>query len=273
MHMDRRKVVFDPGEPQGPPVAVTPRAGTKRRRFRQWRFVAGGFAGLTMLVAAIGDYTGAPVGQSISRWLGGGRPPAEEQRRELRSFLRDRLRDGSLSAEDRRAAIDFSAGREIEPGAADAYLDEVLPDLAVAAQVISEGVAAADRQDFRAARDRFERATQLDPESAVAWGNLGGATLELGALAASEAALRRALALEPASIVAHYNLGTCLASQGQRGEALDHLERALVLIESPGQASGLDRRALVEDLRRNPRFASVRASTRFAALIERAASS
>lgn len=273
MHMDRRKVVFDPGEPQSPPVAVTPRVGTKRRRFRQWRFVAGGFAGLTMLVAAIADYTGAPVGEVLSKWWAGGAPPAEGKRRELRDFLRERLRDGTLSTEDRRAAIDFSAARGIDAEIADAYSNEVLPALAAGSQAVTEGAEAANRQDFRTARDQFHRATELDPESAAAWANLGGANLELGALAAAEAALRRALILEPESVVAHYNLGSCLAGQGQHGTALDHLERALMLLEAPGQMSGLDRRTLAEDLRGNPLFAPVRASKRFAALVERASSS
>lgn len=245
-----------------------------RESLRRWiKRGASAVALLAALLAGIADYTGAPVGEVVSRWIGGSRPSTVEQRRELRDFLRKRLRDGALSTEDRRAAIEFSATRGIDSKSVETYLSEAVPALAASGEAITEGVAAASRRDFRAARDLFDRATQLDPEDAAAWGNLGGANLELGALGAAEAALRRALSLEPASIVAHYNLGTCLAGQGVSGEALDHLERALMMLETPGHASGLDRRTLVEDLRRNPHFAPVRASTRFAALVDRASSS
>ncbi len=254
-------------------MSANTRFSALRRWFRRWKLVLGGLAALATLVATIADYTGAPVGEVLSRWWGDGAPPAEEKRRELRSFLRERLRDGTLSTEDRRAAIDFSAARGIDAEIADTYSNEVLPALIAGSLAVTEGAEAANRQDFRTARDHFHRATEFDPESPAAWANLGGANLELGALAAAEAALRRALVLEPDSVAAHYNLGSCLAGQGQNATALDHLERALMLLEAPGQMSGLDRRTLAEDLRGNPLFAPVRASKRFAALVERASSS
>lgn len=249
------------------------RIGFLRRWSRRRKLLATGFAALVAILAAIADYTGLPVGEVLSRWIGGGAPPVEETRRELREFLRERIGDGTFSSEDGAALADFAAKAGIDPQVAENYAEETTPALVAGNHAVTEGAAAANRQDFSTARDHFHRATQLDPESPVAWANLGGAHLELGALAAAEAALRRALALEPANIVAHYNLGTCLAGQGVAGEALDHLERALMLLETPGQPSGLDRRTLVEDLKRNPHFAPVRASTRFAALVERASSS
>lgn len=102
------------------------------------------------------------------------------------------------------------------------------------------------RQATRDSIDRaialFERATQLDPEYAVAWAHLGGAFqlkgMFLGMRELAERAvevLHRAIALQPGLAVAHSWLGLALLMLARVDEALASLGRAVEL--DPGNPS------------------------------------
>jgi tetratricopeptide repeat protein len=80
----------------------------------------------------------------------------------------------------------------------------------------------------------FQTVTELRPESAQAFFNLGTARMRGGQLEQAITELRRSLELDPDYVAAWINLGNVLAAQGQFDEAIVHYRRALAL--DPGNA-------------------------------------
>lgn len=101
---------------------------------------------------------------------------------------------------------------------------------------------------YREARVEFEKATREDPDSEVAWANLGGVNAVLGQTGDARAAYERALDLGPDSWLVHYNLSALLARDGDRDRAVRHLRTALRLVkmEEP------KRQQMVADLSKDP---------------------
>lgn len=194
----------------------------------------------------------------------------DEARLALRGRMRALASDGSLSVDESRRLRDYVAGLSLDLEEAEKYLTQIEPQMLQAARDLQEGLELAAQERFSEARIRFREATRLDEESATAWANFGGAALELAAVTEAEAALRKALALEPESIAANYNLGACLAAQSRTTAALEHLERSMaLLLRGDGQPS-FERQALLRDLENSAHFASLRATPRFIALLQRA---
>jgi tetratricopeptide (TPR) repeat protein len=71
----------------------------------------------------------------------------------------------------------------------------------------------------------FRRATELDPNLADAFVNLGAAYMEKHDYGSAITPLKRALELSPDLPVAHQFLGYALLAQGYAAEAIPHLER------------------------------------------------
>jgi len=80
----------------------------------------------------------------------------------------------------------------------------------------------------------FRTVTELRPESAQAFFNLGTAHMRGGQLELAIAELRRSVELDPKYVAARINLGNILAAQGAFDEAIVHYRRALAL--DPGNA-------------------------------------
>jgi protein O-GlcNAc transferase len=81
------------------------------------------------------------------------------------------------------------------------------------------------RGDARAARDAFHRALTADPNWASAHTGLGVAERRLGHFDAAIASWKKAVELDPREFDALYNLATELASQGRSAEARAYAER------------------------------------------------
>ena len=71
----------------------------------------------------------------------------------------------------------------------------------------------------------FRKATEIDPQFADAFVNLGAAYMEKHDYGSAIAPLKRALELSPDLPVAHQLLGYALLSQGYSAEALPHLQK------------------------------------------------
>ena len=71
----------------------------------------------------------------------------------------------------------------------------------------------------------FHKATELDPNSADAFVNLGAAYMEKHDYGAAISPLKRALELSPDLPIAHQLLGYALLSQGYSADAIPHLQR------------------------------------------------
>ena len=118
----------------------------------------------------------------------------------------------------------------------------------VASQAMGRGEKLADRGLYEEARLEFLRATVADPESPVAWANLGAAAALTRRVEEARGAYEKALALSPDNWLTHYNFAVLLAREGDRDGAVRHLERFFELA-GPREEK---RRKAVDDLRRDP---------------------
>ncbi len=80
----------------------------------------------------------------------------------------------------------------------------------------------------------YRRITELAPELAIAWDDLGYALYETGDADGAESALRTAVKLDPEFGRAHLHLGTLLRRKGATEEGAQELERALELATKAG---------------------------------------
>ncbi len=117
---------------------------------------------------------------------------------------------------------------------------------------------------FDKAHAEFLKATEEDPENANAWAALGGVCMLTDREEDARQAYERALAIEPESWTAHYNYGCYFARKGEPESALGHLERALSLLGRVGHA---DRATVLDDLRQNPALGTLRQDPRFTRLL------
>lgn len=96
-----------------------------------------------------------------------------------------------------------------------------------AAGAITRGKRLAGEKKMNDAYAAFTEATELDPNDAFAWANLGGAAAIMGKDDEADAAYRRALAIDSSNWLAHYNLACLLTRSGARDDAMKHLETAV----------------------------------------------
>ena len=97
---------------------------------------------------------------------------------------------------------------------------------AAAAQHMEAGVAAHKQGHVDVAIAEFKKASQLDPNLAEAFLDLGEEYAQTHDYGAAIAALTRALELRPDLEDAHLQLGYALLAQGLPADAIPHLERA-----------------------------------------------
>jgi tetratricopeptide (TPR) repeat protein len=95
-----------------------------------------------------------------------------------------------------------------------------------AARHLRAGVDAEKGGNIQAAIAEFRKATELEPNLAVAFINLGQAYMENHDYGSAITPLKHAVELAPDSIPAHQLLGYALLAQGYAAAAIPHLERA-----------------------------------------------
>ena len=88
------------------------------------------------------------------------------------------------------------------------------------------GMDAQKQGDLDTAIKEFKTVTEIQPDLAAAFVNLGAAYLMKRDYAAGTAALERALTLNPDLIGAHQMLGTSLLASGRANDAIPHLEKS-----------------------------------------------
>jgi tetratricopeptide (TPR) repeat protein len=97
------------------------------------------------------------------------------------------------------------------------------------AQHMQAGVDAHKQGQFDVAIKEFRKATEIDPNFAAAFLDLGEVCLETRDYPAATAALKHALELNPELDAAHLQLGYALLAQGYAEEAIPHLDRVHAL--------------------------------------------
>ncbi len=95
-----------------------------------------------------------------------------------------------------------------------------------AVEHVHTGVNAEKSGQLDAAVTEFQKATELDPQLAIAFVDLGGVYIEKRNYAAAMSPLKRAIELSPDLETAHRLLGYALLAQGYATEAIPHLEKA-----------------------------------------------
>jgi tetratricopeptide (TPR) repeat protein len=100
------------------------------------------------------------------------------------------------------------------------------PSASPALQHLHAGVEADQSGQLDQAITEFQKATQLDPDLAAAYVDLGAVFIEKRDYAAAIAPLKRALTLSPDIEGAHRLLGFALLAQGYATESIPHLEKA-----------------------------------------------
>ena len=85
------------------------------------------------------------------------------------------------------------------------------------------------QRDYKGAVAAFTQVTQLDPNYADGFVNIGRAQVEEGNHTAARATLEKALALAPELPRAHYFYALSLKSSGRYDEAIEHLRHALTI--------------------------------------------
>jgi len=111
---------------------------------------------------------------------------------------------------------------------------EIDPESALAHDALGRALLALDRID--AAWECFHEAVAIDPDMAEAHNNLGVAFRERGRRDEAEACFRQALALKPGSATASVNLGDALKAQGRLADAIACFRSAVET--DPGMADG-----------------------------------
>ena len=90
---------------------------------------------------------------------------------------------------------------------------------------LQAGLEARKQHQVEAEITEFRKATEIDPNLADAFVNLGSAYMEKHDYGAAIAPLKRALELSPDLPVAHQLIGYALLAQGYSAEAIPHLQR------------------------------------------------
>src|SRR3954469_4111579 len=95
-----------------------------------------------------------------------------------------------------------------------------------AVQHVQAGLQAKQEGHLDQAITEFKKVTELEPNLAAAFVNLGEVYLEAHDQAAAIPPLKHSLELNPDLVGAHQMLGFALLAQGYSAEAIPHLERA-----------------------------------------------
>ncbi len=193
-------------------------------------------------------------------------PPrsAADTQSQVIAKLREIYCNGEAGEAQRADLAKWLAG---DPGRAQAYAElerNRLPHILEASRLVRTGQTLVSQKLFEHARTDFLKATEEDPENANAWAALGGADMLTHREAEARAAYEHALAVDPNSWNAHYNFGFYFARRGENEAALEHLDRADSLLRG---TAGVDRAAVIDDLRKNPVLASLRRDPRFERLL------
>lgn len=84
-----------------------------------------------------------------------------------------------------------------------------------------------DPNSFDEAEDLYRKATELDPNLAIAYTNLGNIRFRRGDEAGAEELYRKALAIDERQPEAHYNLGYVMLERGYASRAVTYFEQAI----------------------------------------------
>ncbi|MGA3066101.1 MAG: tetratricopeptide repeat protein [Tepidisphaeraceae bacterium] len=111
----------------------------------------------------------------------------------------------------------------------------------------NRGNAHLELKQFDLAIESYRRAIQLNPQGADAQNSLGNALMGKGQIESAIAAYRRAIEIRPDDAYSHFNLGIALGGRGKRAEAISAYRKAIQFNEQFADAYNNLGTALWED--------------------------
>ena len=124
-----------------------------------------------------------------------------------------------------------TAEAQVRVVAKDAPLPEALPylDKSVRERWNDYGIGLLLQGDLRGAESAFLKVTEMEPEYADGWVNVGRVRVQEGNMSEAMEVLGKALTVEPRLAKTHFFLGSALKSLGRYDEALEHTRVAQAL--------------------------------------------
>jgi tetratricopeptide (TPR) repeat protein len=192
------------------------------------------------------------------------RPLTADLMQRITSWVQEADRDQIVTPAEKAELDELTKREHLEPQVVAAFVAEVREKRAESRRRLERGhqLAAAGRYDE--ARREYQSALDEDPESSMAWANLGLADAVSGRDREALDAYKAALHLDPGNWLAHYNLGLFWARRGERDLALSNLEDAFAAVPDPRSR---ERRSMLADLRATGVPAELRREPRFRALL------
>jgi Flp pilus assembly protein TadD len=120
-------------------------------------------------------------------------------------------------------------------------------------ELMTRGLAAADRGAYGDAARSFRQAVKLNPRDPDAWNSLGVVLARQGNVSGGADALRQSLAVDGTFAPAHRNLGIVLERQGRNREAIPHYRAFLFLVADNDPDRDAVRARLSVPIRQVPR--------------------
>jgi tetratricopeptide (TPR) repeat protein len=203
--------------------------------------------------------------ESIDKLPRGLTPDVEEP---LETLVRHVYRDGRITSQERKELDAFARRERLAPATMTVFEDRFRSRVDTAHQRLARGKELLREQRYAEARMEILSATQSDPGDAVSWANLGVVSMAMGRPDEARESYSKALRLDPENWVAHYNLGLLSERGGDREAAFRHFRQALAAF---GPSAARERKAVVDDLLREPSLSGLRQDARFSDLFTPAA--
>jgi len=225
------------------------------------------WAGLALLGGGVAAFNE----DMTSYWERLERPIPAELLPAVGQVVRQARRAHPNSRSDRQASL----SRSLEAFAAEhrvrlANLREVAAGVSrridLADESLTRGTVLAADGKLEPARREFASATQIDPDNASAWSNLGAACALLGRYDEARSAYDRALVLRPNDWQTRYNLGLLFARTDEPQEAMRQLSTALRSLRA-GAGSAEELQAVLRELKTDPGLTSLRTESGFRTLV------
>jgi TonB family protein len=108
------------------------------------------------------------------------------------------------------------------------------------------GLIAQQQREYDAARELFLRAIEAQPESTVAWNNLGRALAAMGDLDGAQKAYEKQISINPRDRYSYNNLGLVQERQGRWDEAIVNLRKQIAINPGDSYATANLPRALIQ---------------------------
>jgi tetratricopeptide (TPR) repeat protein len=188
----------------------------------------------------------------------------DEMAKRLRAIYADGIKTADEQAEIERVSKQYS----LDAAQVSQKEQETKDRFMRSEMSLKQGLAYVSQLNYSQALKEFMHSTEMDPDNAFAWANLGAAYLNLNQQQQAMAACERALAIDPNNWLAHYNLGSIHANNGARDNAIRELSEALRLVASD-QSQKITKAEVLAQMKTDQTLKTLHDDSRFRQLLAR----